>query len=95
MTPTPIVLVLIDKDSRLRVLQTEEIQVALVDERVDRYGIVLLPRENQIEQIIAAIGDLKVISPTHDIANTAKEAVRRLKALGTVVATHHTFKKEA
>lgn len=89
--PTPIVLVEIDRNSRLSVLGTGEVQVALVDRRVDQFGVTLLPRENQIEQILAAIGDLYVISRSHDMAGTAYEAIRRLTAGDTVVAQ---FKSE-
>lgn len=76
---TPAVLVLIDKDSRLSILQDEGVQVAFADERVDRHAVTLLPRKDQAQELHARLEGKVVVSPTNDHGRTAQNAIRQLE----------------
>lgn len=78
---TPAVLIVIDRDSRLSVLQDEGVQVVLVDERADPDVVVLLPRKNQAIELCDRLNGKMVVSPAEDHAGTAANAVRQLTNL--------------
>ena len=75
---TPAVLVLIDRDSRLSILQDEGVQVVLVDERTDPDIVILLPRRDQAEELLLVLGDKYPASRTDDIGITAANALSQL-----------------
>lgn len=83
----PAVLVVIDRDSRLSVLQDEEVQVVLVDERADPDIVVLLPRKNQAQQLLERIADKYPASCDHDIGDAAINALTQLYRRRIVVGT--------
>lgn len=84
---TPAVLVLIDRDSRLSILQDEGVQVVLVDERADPDIVVLLPRSNQAQQLLERIVDKYPASKDHDIGGAAVNALTQLYRRRIVVGT--------
>lgn len=84
--PSPVVLVSIDKNSRLHIKQTDGVLTAFVDERVDGYAVVLLPEDNESEAILAEVKDKPVVSQRTDIAGTAAAAIRQIRAGLIVVA---------
>ena len=86
----PIVLIEIDKDSRLRILRHEDVLVAFLDHRVDPV-VVLLPQRHQRLEIDAAIqsaaGPFPIVSERHDDeVHTASVAISRLDNRQVVVA---------
>lgn len=92
---TPIVLVEIDKDSRLRILQDAGVRVAFVDRRVDPH-LVLLPDRQQAIEIDETVRDLTILSVVNDDpARTAAETLRRLATGEVVVATAVITKEKA
>ena len=84
---TPAVLIVIDRDSRLSVLQDEGVQVVLVDERADPDIVVLLPRKNQAQQLLERIADKYPASRDHDIGGAAINALTQLYRRRIVVGT--------
>lgn len=86
MAKTPIVVALIDRDSRLHLLQTDDVQVAYVDQRVETESVVLLPRAHQMDAIMAAIGELDVVSNKTDHMGIARNAVNQLLGRGVTAA---------
>ena len=82
----PVVLVLIDKDSRVQVLQSDDVLVAYVDEREAHDGVVLLPRENRIHEIMAALAKRPVVTTGEDHKDIAIKTVRRILDRQVVVA---------
>jgi hypothetical protein len=90
MPDLPIVLVEIDKNSRLRILRHEGVMVAFLDLRVDPV-VVLLPQRHQPLEIDDAIqsaaGPFPIMSENHDdIMHTASVVVSRLDHRQVVVA---------
>ena len=69
---------MIDRDSRLSILQDEGVQVVLVDERVDPDVVILLPRRDQAEELPPVLGDKYAASRTDDIGMTAANALAQL-----------------
>ena len=81
----PIVLVRIDKDSRVHVLRHTGVMIALLDERVDPV-VVILPDQHQPLEIDAAIKNNPIMSGHwDDEAKTAASVINRLGA-GEIVA---------
>jgi hypothetical protein len=92
--PLPIVLVVIDENSRLSILRHEGVMVALLDKRVDPH-VVILPQVNQCleidEAIRTAAGPYPIISAGwDDAAHTASAAISMLERGRVVVATAHS-----
>jgi hypothetical protein len=85
--PRPIVLVRIDRNSRITVLQGEGFAaIYLLDERSDPHA-VLLPERNQMDEILDAVASSPLISVRQDdAARTARSAVDRLDGREIVVA---------
>lgn len=82
----PMVLVMIDKDSRLAILRHEGVQVAFLDLRVDPV-VLLLPEEHQMLELHAAIGAYPIVSLGHeDAMHTASVLLSRLENRQVVVA---------
>lgn len=87
----PLVLIEIDKDSRLHVYQHEGVRVALVDQRADPQ-IVVLPEADQMLEIEAVIHrdgwpEIPILTlRCDDGIKTASEVVRRLDEGRIVVA---------
>lgn len=82
----PIVLIIIDENSRVRFLQTEGVQVIVTDRKIDE-AAVLFPEADEYPDILAAIHDLPAISPgDDDEIGSALAAVRRIHNGLTVVA---------
>lgn len=86
----PIVLVEIDRNSRLRILRHEGVMVAFLDLRVDPV-VVLLPQRHQPLEIDAAMMDAvkpyPLMSENHDdVMHTASVVVSRLDNRQVVVA---------
>lgn len=82
----PIVLVEIDRNSRIRILQHEGVRVAFVDRRADPV-MVILPEVHQPIEIDEAVGGLQILSlRSDDQAKTAVETIRRISAREIVVA---------
>lgn len=85
MNETPIVLVEIDDNSRVRILQTDGVRVGFVDRRVDGTHLTILPEKNQGLEIDAAIADLHILSIQHDDpVKTAVDTLLRL-ARGKII----------
>lgn len=63
---TPIVLIEIDRNSRIRILQTDGVRVGFVDRRVDGEHLTILPEVNEALAIDEAIADLHILSINHD-----------------------------
>jgi tellurite resistance protein len=79
MTPTPIVLIEIDADSRLVIRQTSGVRVAFIDQRVDGDHVSIFSERDQMDAIIAACATKKILSPqTDDEVRTAANAIRRV-----------------
>lgn len=89
----PIVLVEIDRDSRLRVLQTAGVAVVLTDWRVDPSATIWpQPDRDTFPDIMAAIGTLPLMSPgSDDEVRSALNAIRRIRA-GLSIVTVPTLK---
>jgi hypothetical protein len=84
--PKPIVLIQIDGNSSISILQTDGVHVALLDRRVDPL-VTLLPEINQIEVIIEALGDLKVVSAeADDLIGSAVATIRRIRSGFVIVS---------
>lgn len=86
----PIVLIVIDENSRLRVLRHSGVMVAMLDMRVDP-AVVLLPERHEPLEIDAAMrsaaGPYPVISAKwDDEVKTAASIISRLDAGEIVVA---------
>jgi hypothetical protein len=82
---TPIVLIEIDENSRLRLSQTDGVRVGFVDRRVDGNHLTIFPETNDWDRIAPAIDQLQLLSPRRDdLARTAAETLRRL-ANGEVI----------
>lgn len=82
----PIVLILVDENSRLKVLRHAGVMVALLDMRVDPV-VAILPEKHQPLEIDAAIRGLPIMSVAWDDAvKTAASIVARLDAGDIVVA---------
>ena len=80
-----IVLICVDRNSRLSFLQTDGVHVAFVDQRVDPV-CVLWPEQNQIEAILASLAGLPVVSPgDDDDFHSATAAIRRVRSGLTIV----------
>lgn len=82
MTPrrplTPAVLVMIDRNSRLCILQDDGVQVVLVDERADPEVVILVPRRDQAEEMLLVLGDKYPASLRNDFGGTAANALAQL-----------------
>lgn len=87
--PRPIVLIRIDRNSRITVLQGDGKEFAaiyLLDERMDP-NAVLLPERDQIDEILDVVAEHPLISIRQDdAARTARSTVDRLDAREIVVA---------
>ena len=75
---TPAVLVVIDRNSRLSILQDEGVQVVLVDERADPEMAILLPRKNQAQELLERIVHKYPVSRDHDLSGAAVNAISQL-----------------
>lgn len=88
----PIVLVRIDRDSRVHIEQSMGVQTAFLDERVDGACVVVRRNVEEIEKIIAAVAGKFIVSEAHDdVARTAAETLRRIATGEIVVAAGPTF----
>jgi hypothetical protein len=87
MTPSPpVVLIVIDQNSRLKVLRHSGVMIALLDTRVDPV-VVILPEKHQPLEIDAAMGDAPIMSGKwDDEPKTAASVIARLDAGDIVVA---------
>lgn len=84
---TPIVLIEIDADSRLVIRQTSGVRVAFIDHRVDGYGVTIFGERDQMDAILAACADRKILSTqTDDEVRTAANAIRRVVAGDVIVS---------
>jgi len=90
----PTVLVVVNKDSRVEILQDMGVQVAFADERVDHHALILLPRQNQSIELCDRLDGMIVVSPAEDHQGTAANAVRQLQSL-SVITTGLKADKEA
>ena len=75
---TPAVLVGIDRNSRVYILQDEQVQVVLLDERTDPDVVILLPMRDQAEEMLHVLGDKYPASRSADIGQTAVNALAQL-----------------
>lgn len=92
--PMPIVLIEIDRNSSVNFRQTDGVHVALIDHRVDPL-VVLFPEANETEAIMAALGDLKVVSSeADDLVRSAAATIRRVRAGFTIVRSGPVLVKE-
>lgn len=88
MPDRPLVLIRIDRNSRLHIEQTAGVQTAFLDERADGACVVIRRDVEEIEKIIFALGGKLIVSEDHDdIARTASETLRRRGAGEIVVAS--------
>lgn len=83
----PAVLVVVDRNSCLTVLQDEDVQVVLVDERVDPEIVVMVPRKNQAQLLFERLGDKHVVSKDHDLCGAAVNAITQLYRRRILVGT--------
>lgn len=82
----PVVLIEIDRNSRLQFLATDGVLVGFIDRRVDPV-LVLWPEQNQIEAILASLAGVPVISPGNDDPlGSAVATLQSIRAGLTVVA---------
>ncbi|MDR3471562.1 MAG: hypothetical protein P4M09_07710 [Devosia sp.] len=84
----PIVLVEIDRDSRMRVLQTSGVRLVIADHRVDPIA-TLFPEADQLQELLAAVADLPLLAPGSgdDLVQSAVAAIRRVRSGLTIVAS--------
>jgi hypothetical protein len=76
---TPIVLIIIDENSRIQILQQDGVRVGFVDRRVDGGHLTVLPETNDSLELDAAIDGLKILTLAHDDeVRTAAETLRRI-----------------
>lgn len=84
----PIVLVIVDENSRLSILRHEGVMVGFLDKRVDPL-VVILPEVNQPLEIDAAmmgaVGPYPILSTTHDDEAHSGSAVASMLDRGRVV----------
>jgi hypothetical protein len=85
--PSPIVLIEIDENSRLHVRQTVGVRIGFIDYRVEKDALTFLPELDQEQEILTAIGGLKMISLTADDAvKTAATTILRIGSRRMIVA---------
>lgn len=85
--PSPIVLIEIDENSRLRIRQTVGVRIGFIDYRVEKDALTFLPELDQEQEILTAIGGLKMISPKADDAvQTAAATIMRIGSKRMIVA---------
>lgn len=89
----PFVLILIDENSRVRVLQTDGVRVGVVDVRIDE-TVTLFPEADEWSDILAAIHHLPAMSPgADDPLGSALAAIRRIRTGLTVVSSGPSIPK--
>ena len=87
MTPSPIVLIEIDENSRLNVRQTTGVRIGFIDYRVEKDVLTIMPEQDQESEIMAAIGGLSLISPKADDAvQTAAATIMRIGSKRMIIA---------
>lgn len=85
--PSPIVLIQITERSELVVLQTTGVRIGFIDYRVERDHLTVMPEIEQAEEIMTAIGGLKLISPKEDDkVRTAAATILRIGDKRVIVA---------
>ena len=91
----PIVLIEIDRDSRLHVYQHAGVRVAVIDRRIEP-ALFILPEAHQPLEMDAAIGHLPLhaLGVGDDLSRTAAEMLRRLHSAEIVVAATPVFPKK-
>ena len=83
----PIVLVEIDENSRLRIRQTTGVRIGFIDYRVEKDALTFLPELDQEQEILTAVGGLRMISAKADDAvKTAAATILRIGSKRMVIA---------
>lgn len=86
-SPTAIVLIEVDENSRLRVLQSTGVRIGFIDYRVEKDALTIMPEIDQIEDILVAISGLHLISPkVDDAVKTAAATILRIGSKSVIVA---------
>lgn len=82
---TPIVLIEIDKNSRLHVLQDAGVRIIFVDRRVDDEHLTIFSEQDQAKAINHSIRDLSLVSRGADDGDKSAQATLRRLANGDVI----------
>lgn len=85
--PTPVVLVKIDRDSRISILQSDDVLVAYLDCREAHDGVVVLPRTDKTPLILEELRGRHLVSLDEDFKGIARNTVGQIARRAVVVAS--------